>query len=116
MKHRMDLSALLSDNHGDTSRQLGMFALLNLGVIELLANGAMSAADAVPFFYHAGNCRYVRRKLRNKTADKIMSHGVQLDDLFEALPEREAQQEFQREIVSIRSLCLQLLDQHQLVA
>ena len=45
-----------------------------------------------------------------------MSHGVQLPDLFEALPTKEAHREFQRELATMRSLCLKLLEGKQLVA
>jgi len=45
-----------------------------------------------------------------------MSHGIQLPDLFEVLPPEEAQREFQRELATIRSLCLTLLEEQRLVA
>jgi hypothetical protein len=45
-----------------------------------------------------------------------MSHGVQLPDLFEVLPPEEAHREFQRELATIRSLCLKLLEGQRLVA
>ena len=112
----IDLSSFLSCVDGESTRQIGLFALLNLGIVEMLANGALSSANATQLFFNAENCLYVRKRLRDKVADKIMSHGVQLHDLFEALPEREAQQEFQRELRTIRSLCLQLLERHELVA
>lgn len=54
--------------------------------------------------------------MRDKTADAVMSHGVQLPDLFEALPPAEAQRAFQRELATMRALCLKLLAQMQLVA
>ena len=116
MKNRIDLAKLLPDVNGDIDRRLGLFALINLGVVELLANGRLSVDDVMQYFFHADNCQYVRKKLRDRIADKIMSHGVQLQDLFDVLPEHKAQQEFQRELASIRSLCLQLLDQRLLVA
>lgn len=112
----IDLSKLLGEPDADKAEAVRLFATLNLGVVELLANGALSSAAATPFFYNAANCLHVRKKMRDKTADAIMSHGVQLQDLFESLSEREAQQEFQRELAAIRALCLQLLDQHELVA
>lgn len=110
------LVKMLSEYGDDIDRQLGFFALLNLGLVELLASGTVSAADSTRLFFNADNCLYVRKKLRDKSADQIMSHGVQLQDLFDTLPSREAQQEFQKELSCIRSLCLQLLEQHQLVA
>ena len=99
----------------DSNRRLGFFALLNLGIVEMLANGAWSSADAIRLFFNAENCLYVR-KCKDRVADKIMSHGVQLSDLFDLLPAKQAQQEFQRELGTIRSLSLQLLNQHELVA
>jgi hypothetical protein len=116
MMKRVGLSELLSDMDADTARRLELFALINLGVVELLASGSLSSAEATQFFFNAENCMFVRKRLREKIADQIMSHGVQLRDLFDVLPGREAQQEFQRELGAIRSLCLQLLRQHELVA
>jgi hypothetical protein len=45
-----------------------------------------------------------------------MSRGVQLPDLFDVLPTEEAHRELQRELVTMRSLCLKLLEDQQLVA
>jgi hypothetical protein len=87
-----------------------------LAFTEGLGRNPMSAIDATRLFFNAENCLYVRKKLRDKKADEIMGHGVQLQDLFEVLPGKEAQQEFQRELASIRSLCLQLMERHELVA
>lgn len=112
----IELATVLPGEGGQRDSQLRLFAVLNLGIMELLASGSMSSLDATRLFFNAENCLYVRKKLRDKVADKIMGHGVQLHDLFEVLPSREAQQEFQRELASIRSLCLQLLEQHELVA
>ncbi|HZF37568.1 MAG TPA: hypothetical protein VE715_01985, partial [Blastocatellia bacterium] len=97
-------------------RQLALFALLNLGLVESLASGSISAADAVRIFFHAENCLFVRQRLRDRTADEVMSRGTQLPDLFDALPPKEAQREFQRELTAIRSLCLSLLAEQQLAA
>lgn len=117
MSSAIDLSELLSsENNGRDPRRLGLFALLGLGIVECLVNGALGSAEATRLFFHAQNCHYVRKDLRDKIADEIMSRGVQLQDLFEALPEQEAQKEFQRELEAIRSLCLRLLERHQLVA
>ena len=93
-----------------------LFALLNLGVIESLANGLMSATEAVQSVYHADNCEFVRKHLRDKVADKIMSHGVQLPDLFSVLSSDEAHREFQRELMAMRGLCFQLLENERQVA
>ncbi len=116
MMRAIDLAKLLAEADGHASRRLGLFAVLNLGIAEMLASGALSSADATRLFFNAENCLYVRKKLGDKVADEIMSHGVQLQDLFDALPAKRAQQEFQRELGSIRSLCLRLLDRHKLVA
>ncbi len=97
-------------------RQLALFALLNLGIVESLGSGELSPSNALHLFYNADNCLHVRKTLRDKTADQIMGHGIQLQDLIDALPGEEAQQEFQRELTAIRSLCLELLHQHQLAA
>ena len=84
--------------------------------IESLANGSLSATNALRVFFHTENCLFVRKQLRDKTADAIMSHGVQLPDLFDALPREEAHREFQRELATMRALCLKLLEEKQLVA
>ena len=114
MKHTLKLSALLAD--GDELGRLEVFALLSLGVVESLINGAMTSDDAIAVFFHAQNCLFVRKHVRNDVADEVMSRGVQLHDLFEALSEQEAQQEFQRELRKMSSLCLQLLDHAQQTA
>ena len=103
------LSELLSNIEGDLPRQLGLIATLNLGVVDLLANGVLSSAEATQYFYNAANCLLVSKRLRNKRADEIMSRGVQLEDLREALSEQEAQQEFQRELATLRRLSLEIL-------
>jgi hypothetical protein len=112
----MELKDLLSDSHATSTRPLAVFALLNLGVIESLASGVLSATDAVRLFFHADNCLFVRRRLRDKGADKIMSHGTQLPDLFTVLPAEDAHRQFHHELVTMRALCLKLLDDKRLVA
>jgi len=115
MKQRVDIQALLS--HSDSEEQrLASFALLSLGVVESLVGGAMTASEAVEAFFHADNCLYVRRQLRHVIADEIMSRGVQLPDIFAALPAEEAQREFQRELAALRALCLTMLDDQRMAA
>jgi len=109
MRQNNHLRIGLAELGGDRTEQLRFFALLNLGLVQSLAGGVMSAAEAVPFFYNAENCLYVRERLRNKEADAIMSHGVQLPDLFECLTSAEASREFFHELETIRSLCMNLL-------
>lgn len=107
---------IFADVEKKPEQQLTLFALLNLGILDSLASGTISADDALQTFFHADNCFFVRRTLRNQSADAIMSHGVQLPDLFEVLPPKEAQREFQREIALMRSLCKTLLEEKRLAA
>ncbi len=100
---------ILSEIDGDPRQQLRFFALLNLGIVQSLASGVISAAEAVQLFYNAENCLYVGKHFRNKEANAIMSHGVQLPDLFECLSAEEAAREFFHELEAIRSLCINLL-------
>ena len=116
MHHNMSLQALLVASPESPGQRLALFALFTLGLLESLAHGLLSATDALQVFFHADNCLFVRKHLRDKTAEAVMSHGVQLPDLFEALPMAEAQREFQRELATMRALCLKLLEQKQLVA
>ena len=112
MKKAISLPAVLTDEGG----KLALFALLNLGVIESLASGALGATEAIRLFYHADNCLFVRKHVRDKSADRLMSHGTQLADLFDALPPEEAHREFQRELEIMRSLCRHLLEKEPLAA
>jgi hypothetical protein len=112
----MNLETLIADHRRDGDRAMAVFALLNLGVIESLANGIVSASDAVRAFYTAANCLFVRRRLKNKIADEVMSRGVQLPDLFDILPAEESHREFQRELAVMRSLGHKLLGKKRLVA
>jgi hypothetical protein len=116
MNTSMSLKTLFSASNGTPAQQVTLFALLTLGILESLANGLLSATDALQVFFHAENCLFVRKQLRDKTADAIMSRGVQLPDLFEVLPTPEAHREFQRELATVRSLCLKLLEEKRLVA
>jgi hypothetical protein len=109
MKQQQSSRILLAATKGDLGQQQELFALLNLGIVQSLASGVLSPTEAVDRFYHAENCLYVQKHFRQKAADAIMSHGVQLPDLFECLSAEEAQREFYHELETIRSLCLQLL-------
>jgi hypothetical protein len=113
MKQNATVRIVLSETHGSSAQQLELFALLNLGIVQSLASGALSATQAVERFYHADNCLYVRKRLRNREANQIMSHGVQLPDLFDSLSPEEAQREFYHELETIRALCLKLLEKGQ---
>jgi hypothetical protein len=76
----------------------------------------VSASDAIRTFFNTENCLFVRRELRNNVADEVMSRGVKLLDLFDALPRDEALREFQHELTAMRRLGLELLDSRQVVA
>jgi hypothetical protein len=97
----------------DIDQQLELFALVNLGMVQALLSGTLSVTEAIERFYHADNCLYVRKQLRSRTADAIMSRGVQLPDLFDTLSAEEAQREFYQELEQIRLLCLKLLAQNR---
>lgn len=116
MKKRIDLAALLEGSGRTRTEQVALFALINLGIVESLSSGLLSATECLRVFFHADNCLFVRRKLRVKAADQIMSHGVQLADLFDALPADQAQREFNRELVKLRNLGLGLLGQKRSAA
>ena len=98
------------------SQQITSFALVCLGVVESLANGAISSTDSIRMIFHAENCRFVRDVLQDETTDEIMSRGVQLADLFDALPVDKAQQEYQRELLAMHALCLGLIDRDRQAA
>ena len=116
MTNKIDLRALLSNSDRTIEEKLALFAWLNLGLVESLTNGLMTATNAVRIFFNAENSLFVRQDLTEHRADEIMSHGVQLPDLFDALPTEEAQREFQREIATIRALCLTILEEKRLAA
>lgn len=97
----------------DPAQQLELFALLNLGLLQSLATGTLSVTEAVERFYRADNCLYVRKQLRDREANAIMSHGVQLPDLFDYLPAEQAQREFYHELEAMRALCLKLLQKRR---
>ena len=110
MRQQHSFRIVLSEAGSDTTDQLELFSLLNLGLVQSLASGVLSPSDAIHCFYHVENCLYVRKHLRNRDANAIMSRGVQLPDLFESLEAEEAQREFLHELEKMRSLCLKLLE------
>ena len=116
MKQSSPFRIALSEASSSPAEQLKYFALLNLGLVESLLSGVLSASEAIQRFYHADNCLYVRKHLRSKEANVIMSHGAQLPDLFEVLPAEEAQREFYHELEAIRALCLKLLGKERAVS
>ena len=114
MNKLQPLRIALSDTSGSFTQKLELFALVNLGIVQSLASGILTPTDAIHFFYHASNCLYVKKQFRIKEANAIMSCGVQLADLFNALPAEEAQRELNYELEIIRSLCLKLLAKRRL--
>ena len=115
MTNKIQLKTVLSETGGVSVPQSTLFALLSLGILDSLTSGLLSATDTLQFFFHAENCLFVRQHLHSRNADEIMSHGVQLPDLFDILPPAEAQREFQRELAKMRTLCLTLLEEKQQV-
>ncbi|MCP5497639.1 MAG: hypothetical protein H7A23_24055 [Leptospiraceae bacterium] len=91
MKHSINLKELLS-GASNKNQQVISFSLICLGIIESLISGTISASNAVELFFHANNCLFVRNTFIEKGADKLMSHGTQLNDIFDALPREQAQQ------------------------
>lgn len=106
----MNLENLLNVSDKNSGSQEKLFALLAMGMIESLSRGQIGPTEAVETFFNAENCVFVRKRLKGKSADRLMSHGVQLPDLFDVLPPEEAHREFQRELESMRRLGLDVLD------
>jgi hypothetical protein len=106
----MNLADILTSPKEAQANASEVFALLALGVIESLSRGQIAPTEAVQTFFSAENCLFVRKRLKVKSADRLMSHGVQLPDLFDVLPAEEAHREFQHELESMRRLTLELLD------
>lgn len=115
MRDQIRLESLLSGSDERGGHRLRLFALLNLGVIDSLAEGLWNATDAIRLFYNAENCLFVKDKLKDKVANRIMGHGVQLDTLFTVLSESESHREFYRELAIMRSLCAQLIEDERMV-
>jgi hypothetical protein len=111
MNNRVSLEVILGGGGGRSPRPLTLFALLNLGMIESLADGLISAGEALLLFYNAENCLFVRKRLKDRSADRVMSHGAQLADLFDILPADEAHREFRHELSTMRTLCLKILEE-----
>jgi len=116
MNEPMRLDELLVTTEGKREECLALFSIINLGFIESLASGVLTASDAVRFLYSGENCLFVHKRIKDKIADQIMSHGVQLPDLFDALPAEEAFREFQLELGAMRALCLKILGTKKQVA
>lgn len=109
----MKLAEIFRTLNDARSNQGELFALLVLGVVESLSRGQIGPTEAVQIFFSAENCLFVRKDMRIKGADRLMSHGVQLPDLFDILPAEEAHRQFQHELERMRRLSLDLLDASQ---
>ncbi|MFZ1768626.1 MAG: hypothetical protein WAU00_05470 [Caldilinea sp.] len=116
MKEKINLKRLLTEPEQTHAKQIELFALLNLGMLEAVSQGLMSTSEAVQTFFYVENCLFVRQQMRNRTADEIMSRGVALPDLFDVLPPHLAQREFRRELSKMHALCLALLELEAAVA
>ena len=116
MTSTIDLRSLLGNSDRTPQQKLSLFAWLNLGIVESLTDGVLGAREAVHVFFNAENALFVREALANPKADEIMSHGVQLVDLFDALPADEANREFRHELTTMRSICVNILEGKRLAA
>lgn len=115
MSQRIVLEELLSHVEFPEQR-VACVALLGLGIVESLTSGSLRATDAVRLFFHADNCLFVRRRLKDKRLDALMGRGVQLPDLFDVLPVEEAERQFRRELTTLRGQCLELIDGSRIAA
>jgi RNA-binding protein YlmH len=116
MNRKIKLKDLLSARGRTLEQKSALFAWLSLGIVESLLKGLLTTEEAVSIFFNAENCLFVQRSLREENADEIMSRGVQLADLTEALPAKRAHQELQKELRRMRSLSLTILEQKKLAA
>ena len=116
MKLGVQLRDVIAAAGGEPVDRLAVFAFVSLGVVESLASGSLSATDAIRSFFNADNCLYVRKTLKQTLADRVMSHGVQLADIFDVLPAEDAQREYLHELAAMRSLCIKLLESEHQVA
>jgi hypothetical protein len=114
MRNKINLKGLLSRR--TTEQKLALFAWLSLGICDSLTDGPLSPAEAVRIFFNADNCLFVRKHLKEPNAEEIMSRGIQLRDLSEALPAKRGRDEILRELKRMRLLSLNILEQKRLAA
>jgi hypothetical protein len=112
MKRVFDLPTITAGQEAP----LALFAVTSLGIVESLLAGTVTPTEAVQTFFHGKNIRFVKSKLSDKRATEIMGRGVQLADLFDALPIEHAHREFQHELQAMKSLCNELLDAERAAA
>jgi hypothetical protein len=99
---------------GRQQQPMALFAVATLGILDSLAAGSLTPTEAIRIFFHVKNCRFVRSKLHDPRADEIMGRGVQLADLFDAMPVEEAHREFQHELAAMKAMCHELLQAERL--
>ncbi|HET6884225.1 MAG TPA: hypothetical protein VFI31_28995 [Pirellulales bacterium] len=104
---RLELESLF--NGLAKPQKLAVFAGLNLAMLASVESKAATLSDVTAGFYHAANCLYVKRSMKNKDANELMSRGVQLADLFDALSQRRAEAELKRELHAMRAICYKML-------
>lgn len=112
MKQVFDLTTITAGQH----EPLPLFAVTSLGIIESLVAGSLTPTEAIHAFFHGKNIRFVKTKLGDDRAAEIMGRGVQLADLFDAMPVEAAHREFQHELRAMKSLCYKLLEVERAVA
>ena len=112
MKQVFDLTTITAGQE----EPLVLFAVTSLGIIESLLGGSVTPTEAVQAFFHGKNCRFVKSKLADDRATEIMGRGVQLADLFDALPVGLAHREFQHELQAMKTLCNELLEAERAAA
>jgi hypothetical protein len=112
MKHVFDLAKITSGQQ----KPLALFAVTSLGIVDSLAAGSLTPTQAIRAFFHGKNIQYTKKKLNDERANEIMGRGVQLADLFDAMPVEEAHREFQHELQAIKALCYEVLEGERAVA
>jgi hypothetical protein len=78
MRQKKSFRITLSEANGNLTHQLELFALVNLGLVQSLASGILSPADAIHRFYQADNClsaitRFIREPAGARGAARIQS-------------------------------------------
>lgn len=66
---RLDLSAILKDFARPQKKTV--LAGLNLAILGSIDMQQMTADEAIAGFYHATNCLYVRRSIKDKAAEEL---------------------------------------------
>jgi hypothetical protein len=112
MKQIFDLATITKEQESP----LALFAVTSLGILDSLAAGLLTPSEAIQAFFNGTNVRFVKAKLRDKRAAEVMGRGIQLADLFDAMPVEEAHREFQHEVQAMKTLCHELLEAERVAA